>query len=353
MHLPRLFMLLTALSLADMASANGPVVIDKPSGEYQLPQRAIDTNEIPLMVLDADAPDDEPLPYYRIAEDSYMLFGNIAELDEENRGWNGNAGFVVTKEGVFVIDALGTPKLGRRLLATIRSVTQQPVRYLLLTHNHPDHAYGAIAFRRDSGAEVIAHAGMLDYLGSEQLHSSVAYRRELLGSDMDGFEAVEPDMVIDPPAYGEQRLSLGDKTFVIYNSGRHHSHGDLVVQQLPQQILWISDLAFNQRTTFMGDGNSRQAIESQQWLLQQFADAKLMVPGHGSAQRAPFTMVSNTRSYMQRLREEMGEAVEAGIALQQAVERSDFPEWHTTRLYQLNHRANAHFVYREMELELF
>lgn len=353
MHLPRSFMLFATLSLAGMASANGPVVIDKPSGEYQLPQRAVDTTEIPLMALDAGAPDDEPLPYYRIAEDSYMLFGNIAELDQDNRGWNGNAGFIVTREGVVVIDALGTPKLGRRFLATIRSVTDRPVRYLLLTHNHPDHAYGAIAFRRLSGAKVVAHAGMLDYLGSEQLSSSVAHRRELLGSDMEGFEAVRPDTLISSPPYSEQRISLGGKTFIIYNSGKHHSHGDLVVQQLPQQFLWISDLAFNQRTTFMGDGNSRQVLESQQWLLQQFPEAKLMVPGHGSAQRAPFTMVSKTRSYVERLRKEMGAAVEEGISLQQAVDSSDFPDWHNTRLYQLNHRANANFVYREMELELF
>jgi hypothetical protein len=78
-----------------------------------------------------------------------------------------------------------------------------------------------------------------------------------------------------------------------------------------------------------------------------------MVPGHGSAQTAPFAMVRKTRDYMQRLREEMGNAVEAGIGLQQAVDNSDFPEWHDTRLYELNHRANANFVYREMELELF
>ncbi|MCW9088445.1 MAG: MBL fold metallo-hydrolase [Gammaproteobacteria bacterium] len=333
--------------------AGGARVPDKPSGEYDLPATAIDTDAIPAMVIDADAPDDEPLPYYRIAADTYMLFGNIAEVDEKNRGWNGNAGFVVTEDGVFVIDSLGTPKLGRRFLATIRSVTDQPVRYLLLTHNHPDHSYGAIAFRRNTDATVIAHKGTLDYIHSQQIDSSVEYRRGFIEQDMQNFAAVTPDVLIDDEHFSKKRFTLGDKRFVVYNSGKHHSHGDLVMQQLPQQILWISDLAFNQRTTFMGDGSSRQALESQQWLLQNFPEAKLMVPGHGSAQRAPFTMVSKTRSYVERLREEMGEAVEAGITLQQAVESSDFPDWHDTRLYQLNHRANANFVYREMELELF
>ncbi|MGM0593607.1 MAG: MBL fold metallo-hydrolase [Pseudomonadota bacterium] len=346
-------MLIAALLTVTAANAGGPVVVDSPSGSYRLPDAAIDTREIPRMTLSVDAPDDEPLPYYRIAEDTYMLFGNIAEVDEKNRGWNGNAGFVVTEKGVFVIDALGTPKLGRRFLATIRSVTEQPVRYLLLTHNHPDHSYGAIAFRRQTDAEVIGHQGTLDYIYSEQLDSSVAYRRGFIESDMQNFKAVEPDTLVDDKTFSEKRITLGEKTFVIYNTGKHHSHGDLVLQQQPQNILWISDLAFNQRTTYMGDGDSKQAVTGQAWLLEQFPDAKLMVPGHGSAQTAPFTMVSQTRDYIQRLREEMGEAVEEGIGLQQAVDSADFPEWHDTRLYEINHRSNANFVYREMELELF
>lgn len=342
------FYLFSSSSLAGDAR-----VPDEPSGEYDLPATAVDTDAIPGMVIDADAPDDEPLPYYKIADDTYMLFGNIAEVDEKNRGWNGNAGFVITNDGVFVIDSLGTPKLGRRFLATIRSVTDKPVRYLLLTHNHPDHSYGAIAFRRQTDASVIAHKGTLDYIHSQQIDSSVEYRRGFIEQDMQNFDAVTPDVLIDDGHFSKRSFSLGEKTFVVYNSGKHHSHGDLVMQQLPQNILWISDLAFNQRTTYMGDGDSRQAIEGQKWLLENFADAKLMVPGHGSAQTEPFRMVTKTRDYMQRLRNEMGEAVDEGIGLQQAVDNSDFPEWHDTRLYELNHRSNANFVYREMELELF
>lgn len=345
--------LLFSLLMSATAMAGGPQLVDNPSGSYRLPATAVDTTAIPRIEIAANVPDDEPLPYYRIAEDTYMLFGNIAEVDEKNRGWNGNAGFIVTEEGVFVVDALGTPKLGRRFLATIRSVTDKPVRYLLLTHNHPDHSYGAIAFRRHTDATVIAHQGALDYIHSEQVDSSVAYRRGFIESDMRGFESVAPDLLVNAEPYSEKRFTLGEKTFVVYNSGKHHSHGDLVLQQLPQNILWISDLAFNQRTTYMGDGDSKQGIDGQQWLLDNFADATLMVPGHGSAQTAPFNMVGKTRSYMQRLRKEMGEAVEEGIDLQQAVDSSDFPDWHESRLYELNHRSNANFVYREMEEELF
>ncbi len=322
-------------------------------GRHYLPESAIDAPQPPNIVLRAADRDDDPLPYYRIAPGTYMFYGNIAEVDPYNRGFNGNAGFVVTGEGVVVIDALGSPRLGRRMIATIRKVTPRPIKYLIITHNHPDHAYGAIAFRRLGGVQVVGHAGMLEYIQSERLQRSVDYRRQFIPEDMAGFAPVTPDIQIGGARYEKRSIRLGGQRFDVYNVNRHHSFGDLVVHQVGAGIVWISDLAFNQRVTYMGDGSSRAAIETQDWLLATFKAAKLMVPGHGAAQRPPFSMVKRTQSYMQRLRAAMARAVEGGVELQEAVARADFPDWRGVRLYGLNHRANAHFVYLEMEQELF
>jgi hypothetical protein len=77
------------------------------------PATAIDTKDVPNIVLKASDGRDAPMRYYQLGRDTYMFLGNIAEVDENNRGWNGNAGFVVTSELVVVIDALRTPKLGK------------------------------------------------------------------------------------------------------------------------------------------------------------------------------------------------------------------------------------------------
>lgn len=60
----------------------------------------------------------------------------------ENRGHTSNAGFVTTREGVVVFDALGTPTLGQELLDAIRRVTREPVRRVVVSHYHADHFYG-------------------------------------------------------------------------------------------------------------------------------------------------------------------------------------------------------------------
>ncbi len=319
----------------------------------RLPLRAVDTAEIPEIVISAGDSDRKPLPYYRIAPDVYFLYGNIAEVDGRNRGFNGNAGFVVTGEGVVVIDSLGTPRLGRRLIATVRKVTDKPIKYLILTHNHPDHSYGAVAFRRLPGIKIVGHAGTLDYLNSDNLPASVAFRRRILGADMKGFKGVEPDILVGGETYSHHDFTLGGKTFTVFNADHHHSFGDLVVHQVEDQILWISDLAFNNRSTFMGDGHSGAALEAMDWMRKTFPETRLMIPGHGSAQTPPFPMVEKTYSYIKRLRDEMRAAVESGQDLESAVRLSDFADWHAIPLYHENHKKNANFIYREMEQEVF
>lgn len=326
---------------------------DLVSNSWLMPDRAKNATQIPEMQLDPKAPDNKPLPVYQLADNTYFLYGNIATLDTDNRGWNGNAGFIVTEVGVVVIDSLGTPKLGKRFIATIRSLTDQPIRYLIITHNHPDHAYGAAPFMDIEGVEVIAHKGIIDYNHSETLTTSVEYRRELLGEDMAGFKPAKADIYIDSSPFSMKEIRLGNEIFRIYNTGKHHSHGDLVIHQVNQKVLWVSDLVFNQRTTYMGDGSSKQIMEAHAWLKKNFSDISLMVPGHGSAQTPPFQMLTMTNNYVRRMRSSMKNAVEQGVSLYDAVKDVEFENWKSFRLYEQNQRANANFVYREMEKEYF
>lgn len=317
------------------------------------PKKAIDTDEIPSIAIKESIADSKPLHTYQVAKDTYFFYGNIAEVDENNRGYNGNAGFVITNDSVVVIDSLGTPKLGRRMISTIKSITDKPIKYLIVTHNHPDHAYGAIAFRELGGVEIIGHQGTMKYINSDRIEHSVSYRETFIKSDMKGFKPVIPDQLIGGDLYSKQTITTGGKQFDIYNTGSHHSFGDLIVHQLETDIVWISDLAFNNRVTFMADGSSEKGINAQSWLLKTFANVKLMIPGHGSVQTAPFPMVSKTREYMQQVRKDVTDAINNDKELQEAVDSIEFDDWKQVNMYPLNHKKNVDFVYRELEEELF
>ncbi len=114
------------------------------------------------------------------------------------------------------------------------------------------------------------------------------------------------------PLYSHYDFALGGKKFAVYNADHHHSFGDLVVYQADGRILWISAPAFNNRITFMGGGHSESALAAMDWMRAAFRGARLMVPGHGSAQTPPFPMVDRTYSYVRRLREEMGRTSSRG-----------------------------------------
>ena len=342
------------LFIAEVYAANC-IVIDENNytAGLGLPDSAIDTYQIPQLKINVDDRVDQPLPVYKLTHNSYMLFGNISTLNQDNRGFNANAGFIVTAQGVIVIDALGTPRLAQRMLASIRCITDKPVKFLIVTHNHPDHAYGSAAFSDIPGITIIAHPGTLAYNQSETLESSVDYRRQMLAQDMAGFKPLQADIYLESEAFAKQRIRLGEELIDIYNTGSHHSYGDLVVHQVTQKILWISDLAFNQRTTYIGDGDSAQILKAQDWLLHTFPDTHLMVPGHGSAQTAPFPMLAKTRDYVSRMRDAMHQAIDDGVSMLDAVQAVEFEDWQNVPLYEINQRANANFVYREMEKAYF
>ncbi len=318
-----------------------------------MPREAVNSPRPPVYVVRTEDADSKPLPYFKIAPDTYFFFGNIAEVDGFNRGFNGNAGFVVTQDGVLVVDALGTPALGRRMIASIRKVTDKPIRYLVITHAHPDHFYGASALAAIPGLQVISHQGTEDYVYSGTIERSVAYRKVFLPREMKDFHAVVPDILIGGGNPAHISLRFGGKTFEIYDVGHHHSHGDLLMWQKEDRILWISDLAFNGRVTYIGDGDLPEIDAMQDWMTKTFPDVVLMVPGHGAPQTAPFDMVAKTRRYVDSLTEKIRESLKRGESLQDAVAHSDLPEFKDWPLYDLNHRINANYVYRLLEEEMF
>ena len=112
----------------------------------------------------------------RVAPDIYLIQGKAGVASQENRGFNSNAGFVVTREGVVVIDALGTEALGEAMVVAIRKITDKPIRKVIITHYHADHFYGLQAFKK-AGAEVWAHVAAREYLDGGEGAARLVQRR--------------------------------------------------------------------------------------------------------------------------------------------------------------------------------
>ncbi len=282
----------------------------------------------------------QPLPVRRLSAGVYAVPG------DSGRGSEGrpNAGFIVTPAGVVVIDALASPRDGQRLLASIRTVTRAPVRYLVLTHHHPDHHFGAIVFRR-LGATIIAHPDTR-VLANEAGNAALVkdWTRVVGAAAMRGFAFADtPDI----PVPLVDTLVLGGRTIVIAHPGAAHTAGDLTVWVPDDRILFAGDLLIEDGVTIVGDGSAAvllHALDAMDSL-----HAAVAVPGHGRISDAPAALIKATRTYMTGLRTAMRAAVQRGVPMKRAL--ASLPPPDNDRPVSLNsrRRRNAARVYVEEE----
>jgi len=279
-----------------------------------------------------------------VAERVWFVQGAAALGTPANRNFISNAGFVVTDDGVAVIDALGAPALATELLAEIRRVTPQPVRHVIVTHYHADHLYG-LQVLKAAGANVIAHAAAREYLNSDAAQRRLqASRRELAPWIDAGTRLVGADRWLDAE---ETVLMLGGTELRIRHLGPAHTAEDVVVFVPAAGVLFAGDLVFRGRVPFVGQADSRRWIASLDELIA--FGPKLVLPGHGPASEAPLADLELTRDYLLHLRRTMGAAAKAMEPFEEAYTKVDWSRFEGLPLFRAANRINAYNTYLLME----
>jgi glyoxylase-like metal-dependent hydrolase (beta-lactamase superfamily II) len=281
----------------------------------------------------------QALEAIRISASVYFIQGEAGVPSVANRGHTSNAGFVVTRDGVVVFDALGTPVLGREFLDAIRKVTPLPVRRVILSHYHADHFYGLPPFK-DAGAEVWAHRAARGYLESEAAKLRLAERRQSLapwvGADM---RLVPADRWLE----GEESFKLGGLTFRVFPVGPAHTPEDLAMVVVEENVLFVGDLMFAGRIPFVGDADSKAWIAAIDRIVK--FNPKLMVGGHGGVSRNAAEDLRMTRDYLVYLREKMGKAAEDLEDFESAYAKTDWSRFSHLPAFDAANRRNAYNTY--------
>ena len=281
----------------------------------------------------------------QVSEHVYFVQG-APGVATDNEGFISNAGVIVTGAGVVVFDALGTPALSRLLLEKIRTVTDEPVVRVIVSHYHADHVYGLQVFE-DLNAEILAPAGSEMYLASDNARERLEERRFTLDPWVnDQTRLVYPDLYLEEGKH----FRLGDVEFVVTVVGNAHSDGDLTLYVEPDRVLFSGDIIFEGRVPFLGDANTRRWVR----ILGRMEKEQLvaLVPGHGGVAEKPNEAISITRRYLVYLREQMGAAVEEFVPFSEAYEQIDWSEFEQLPAFDAANRRNAYQVYLSMEAEM-
>lgn len=281
----------------------------------------------------------------QVAPQTWIAQGESAIGSSANRNFISNAGFVITPDGVVVIDALGSPPLADELIAAIRKITPLPVRYVIVSHYHADHIYGLQSFKA-AGATVIAHAKGQAYLQSETARLRLQASREDMFPWIDETTRLVP---ADRWIEGATTLRLGGLDFMLQPVGPAHTPEDLVVYVPQLKVLFAGDLVFRGRIPYVGQADSRQWIASLDRLLE--FDAQVIVPGHGPISKTPREDLQITRDYLAFLRQAMGQAARDLEPFEQAYARTDWSKFSKLPLFGAANRINAYNTYLLMEQE--
>lgn len=186
-----------------------------------------------------------------------------------------NAGIVIGRDGVLVVDTLISAKEGERFLADIRKITKKPIKYVVNTHTHLDHAFGNCVFA-ELGAIIISHSAdqkLLAKVGSDTLKNAGNFG--LKPEDMAGTGIVLPSL------YFSDRLSidLGGETVELIRVAPSHTEGSLVVYLPQQKTLFAGDILFTDFHPYLADGDLSGWGKTIDSLLTM--DVERIIPGHG------------------------------------------------------------------------
>jgi glyoxylase-like metal-dependent hydrolase (beta-lactamase superfamily II) len=286
------------------------------------------------------------MPVHQVGPHSYYVQGVTEEATRANEGFIANAGFVITGDGVVVFDALGSPALADQLIGEIRKRTDQPIKLVIISHDHADHFYGIPAFRR-IGAKVWTDVHAHAYLNSSAAGERLVQRKTLLGPWLGpDFKLPLPDRWLDH----DTGFEMGGVRFQLRHIGPAHSPEDLVMLVEPDGVLYSGDVVYAGRVPFIGNADTRLWLKAIDRLLA--IPARVMVPGHGPASRHPRRDAQLTRDYLTFLRQQMGKAVQNFEPFDQAYREVDWSRFRAEPTFGVANRRNAYNVYLQMEQEM-
>lgn len=290
-----------------------------------------------------DMPPSEAFRVRPVADGDYAHFGQVALTDRLNEGDIANLGVIVGRDAVAVVDTGGSVQVGRALLAAIGGITSKPVRYVINTHEHPDHIFGNAAF--GPGVTFVGHHNLpaeMQKRGSFYLKSF----RDALGP-----AAIEQVRIIPPTVLvtNEMTLDLGERRLRLTAwSPAAHTDCDLTVLDEATGVLFSGDLVFLQHVPVV-DGSVLGWLS----VLPRLAKlpARIVVPGHGRLVAAWPQALDDEQRYLTVLAGDARRLIAAGVPMAQAVGeigRSERGRW---ALFDDYNPRNATAAFSELEWE--
>jgi quinoprotein relay system zinc metallohydrolase 2 len=296
---------------------------------------------LPMRWVVAASREQPPLHTEEVAPGIHVRRGVDEDANASNDDAIANIGFIVGRDSVAVFDPGGCLADGRRLRARIRQVTALPIRYVLMSHDHPDHVFGAGAFAADDP----------QYVGHARLPGALARRGEyyqqrleaILGKGNAG-PIVAPTRLVQ----AQEQIDLGGRTLLLTAHDVAHSDCDLSAVDATTGTVLAGDLLFVERIPSL-EGRLKG------WQAQlaglKSLPVRLAVPGHGPVSVKWPAAAQDIERYLDVLLRETRHAVKQQVDIETAVTTVGQSERGRWKLFDDYHGHNVIQAFKEVEWE--
>lgn len=287
---------------------------------------------------------DAHLELMQVTENVYAIVGPLGNRSPANLGNNATFGFVVTAEGILVVDPGGTYLGAKRLHDVIKTVSDKPVKFVINTGGQ-DHRWLGNDYFKQLGAKVIAsEAAVKDQ--KARIKDIMFRLANTAGDDsLKGTAEAYADITFSEV----YKFEMGGDVFEVHHhKGGAHSPGDSFVWLPKQSVIFSGDVIYLERLlSVMSFSNSKSWVSAFEALAA--LNPQHIVPGHGK----PATLQQarrDTYGYLTMLRDKVYKFMDDGGAIED-VSKIDQSQFSYLENFDLLKGRNVQQVYQEMEWE--
>jgi glyoxylase-like metal-dependent hydrolase (beta-lactamase superfamily II) len=226
-----------------------------------------------------------------------------------------NTGVIIGDDSVMIVEAQATPRLARKVIECVRSVTDKPISHLVLTHYHAVRVLGASAY---GAGQIIMSDGaraMVAERGLEDWESEFARFPRLF----EGHEEI-PGLTWPTTTFSEaMSVYLGERRIDIFKPGRAHTSGDAVIWVPDCEVMFTGDIVEYHSACYCGDGHLTDWGDTLD-VIASFGP-KSIAPGRGDALVGPEMVaaaIESTRDFVESTYRPAARVAAQGGSLKQA-----------------------------------
>lgn len=297
-----------------------------------------------FLVMNAKVIYAQSISFQELQPGIFVHIGEHLDVDEGYHGDICNIGFIIGKKSVAVIDTGGSLKIGNQLLKAIKKRTKLPISHVINTHVHLDHIYGNAAFLDENPI----------YVGHSELPKAMRLLKSFYEkTNQDYLKIPVEESIQIPPTLlvsigSPQEIDLGGRKLKLESFPEAHTSSDMIIEDINTNTAWLADLMFTERTPSV-DGDIEGWISALEKIKKR--NYQVIIPGHGTPPKDSNIAIEKIKLYLQLLRDEIRQAIDEGIGLQDAVETLVHSEKNKWELFDVQNARNINIVYPQMEWE--